>query len=168
MNKKGDIFDILVFVIVLLVLAIGFFVISYTIPNITDGFNTAGLNNSAEGINAINQLENFGTIQLQRGFFFIFIGLILGIMVSAFFIRTHPIFLFLYIILMPLTVILAGYLGNFYETLTSYPIFADRLADQTLINIVMTNLIPISIGVGALSMIIIFSKFRIFGGAEPV
>lgn len=164
-QKKGDILDIIIFLVTLIILSIGFFTFAYIVPNITDGFNNAGLNNSVQGINAIDHLESFGVVGIQRGFFFIFVGLIMGIMVSSFFIRTHPIFIFLYIFMLAIAVILSVYLGNIYETFTANPLFAERLADQTWINLIMNNIVKIILGIGALSIVIIFSKYTIFGGS---
>jgi len=165
-NKKGDILDIMVLLITLTVFSIGLFIFAYVVPEITGGLSDAGMNNSAEGISAINTLYTFGVDGMQKGFFILFCGLIIGIMISSYFIKTHPIFLFLYIILLGISIILAVYLGNMYETFTNNPIFADRLADQTIINIVMNNIVQVILGVGALSLIIIFSKFA-FGYSEP-
>jgi len=163
-NKKGDILDIMVLLITLTVFAIVFFVFAYVVPQLTDGLSTAGLNNSAEGIDAIETLETFGVSGLQNGFFLIFSGLVMGIMVSSFFIRTHPIFIFLYIILLGLSIVLSVYMGNIYETLTENPIFAETLASQTIINIVMNNIVLVILGIGALSLIVIFAKYSFIGG----
>lgn len=162
--KKGDITDMLVFVIVLFILAVGLFIFAYTIPTIADGLNDAGLNNSVEGANAITEMSNVGTITIQRGFFLLFMGLMAGTMISAFFVRTHPIFLFLYIIFLAISIFIGTYFGNAYDTLTEIDIFASTLGSQTLINLVMDNLIKITLGVGALSMIIVFAKFSSLGG----
>ena len=158
-TKKGDLPDMLVFLVTVTILAIGLFVLAFILPAISTGLADAGLNQSTEGAAAINNMSDIGTITLQRGFFLLFVGLIMGVMISSFLARTHPIFLFLYIIFLAITLILATYLGNFYETLTSNPIFADTLASQTLPNLVMNNIVKISLGVGALSMVILFGKF---------
>ena len=163
-SKKGDVTDMLIFVVVIFVLGLGFFIIAFVVPQITDGLNTAGLNGTTEGANSIDRLSDFGTITIQRGFFLLFAGLILSTMITSFFARTHPIFLFLYILVLGITVFLGVYLGNAYQTFTETPLFADTLATQGLINIVMSNIITIVIAVGALSMIIVFSKFSIGGG----
>ena len=89
-------------------------------------------------------------------------------MISSFLARTHPIFLFLYIIFLGITVFLATYLGNFYETFSSADIFVDTLASQTLINFVMNNIVKITLGVGALSMVILFSKFTTSGRRQDI
>lgn len=158
-TKKGDLPDMLVFLITITILATGLFVFAFVVPQIANGLGEAGLNNSAEGRGAISEMSNFGSTVIQRGFFLLFVGLIMSVMITSFLARTHPIFLFLYIIFLGITIFLATYLGNFYETLTATPIFADTLASQSLINVVMTNIVKISLGVGALSMVILFSKF---------
>ncbi len=163
-NKKGDITDMLIFIVVVFVLGLGLFIFAYIVPQISSGLNDAGMNSSTEGANAITSLSNFGTVTIQRGFFLLFAGLIISTMVTSFFARTHPIFLFLYILILGITVFLGIYLGNAYQQMTELPIFADTLASQGLINIVMSNIITIVIAVGALSMIIVFSKFTTGGG----
>ncbi len=163
-DKRADITDMLIFLIVIFILAIGFFTFAFIIPQISDGLNAGGLNNTSEGASAISSLASFGTVTIQRGFFLLFAGLIIGTMVSSFFARTHPIFLFLYILVLGITVFLAVYLGGAYQDLTETPIFVDTLASQGLINIVMSNIITIVIAVGGSSMIIVFAKFSTGGG----
>ena len=121
------------------------------------------MNESTEGANAIDQLERFGTVQIQRGFFLVFVGLIISTLISAFLVRVHPIFLFLYIMFLILTVFLGTYLGNAYDQMRNIPTFADTMASQTLINLVFENLLTILIAVGAMSIVIIFAKFSSFG-----
>lgn len=167
-NKKADVTDMPIFLLMLFILGVGIFIFVFVIDEISDGLRTANLNNTSEGANAINQLENLGTIQLQRGFMLFFMGLIAGTMISAFLIRVHPIFLFLYIFFLILTVFLGTYLANAYDDLRNIPAFADQLASQTLINVVFENLVPILIAVGALSLFIAFAKFTsLFGGRQP-
>lgn len=159
-RKKGDLPDMLIFMITVFILAIGFFIFAFIIPEITDGLSEAGLNESQEGFDAIQAVEEIGTVTIQRGFFFLFVGLIISVMITSFLSSTHPIFFFMYILFLAVTIFVATYLGNAYTQLTSNPIFAERMADQTLINVVMDNIILITLAVGALSFIIIFAKFR--------
>lgn len=162
-GKKGDVTDTLVFTILVFILVVGFFIISFVVPNITEGLRVAGLNNTPEGANAITELDRFGTITIQRGVFFLVIGLMISTLISSFLIRTHPIFKFLYIIFLGLSVFIGTYLANGYDSIRNVAIFSTQLANQTLMNLIMENLILIIISVGALSMIIIFAKFSSFG-----
>ena len=164
MNKRGDETDMLILLITIFIFAVGFFIIAFIIPSITEGLKTAGLNKSTEGASAIETLENFGPVIINRGTFALLIGLAISTLITSFLTVRSPIFLFLWIIFLALTVFLGTYLGNAYETITNNPTFADILAEQTLINLVMNNIIVFLIGVGALSLIIVFAKFSSRGG----
>jgi hypothetical protein len=163
-RKHGDITDSLALLITLFTLAIGLFILAWIIPQIATGLSGAGLNSTVEGTEAIRQLSDLGMNGIQKGFFWLFIGLCIAQLISAFYLDTHPIWLFLYIIMLGLTIILGAYLGNAYEQLINTSAFAGFA--QGYITIVMQNIIKITVGVGALSMIIIFSKFMINGGNQ--
>ena len=165
-NKKGDILDSFSFLIILVILGLGFFVIAWIIPNITTGLGNAGLNNTAEGKNAITQLENFGLNGIQKGFFWLFIGLCIAELVSAFYLDSHPIWLFMYLIFLALTIVIGAYLGNMYETIITNSAFAGF--SQSYITLIMQNLLKITLAVGALSIIIIFAKWSYGGGGGRI
>ncbi len=162
-NKKGDVPDMLIFMVLVFAFAVILFVFTFIIPQLTDGLRTGGLNNTPEGASAIDQLEDFGSDGIQRGFFLLFMGFIISTFITSFLVRTHPIFLFLYVFILALTILVGGYLGNAYEDLSHVPIFAEQLQNQSLINVVMDNYVIILLGVGALSMFIVFAKFSTFG-----
>lgn len=164
--KKGDLPDMLIFLITIFVFAIGLLILAFVIPQISLGLETAGMNSSAEGQSAIDNLAELGEEGMQRGFLFLFTGFIMGLMISSFLIRTHPIFIFLYILFLGITVFLGTYLGNAFEQVATTDALASTLADQGLISIVMQNIVVITLIVGALSMIIIFAKFSGFGGSR--
>lgn len=161
-RKKGDITDSLAFLLTIFILGIGLFILAWIIPTITSGLNQANLNSTSEGRSAITQLNDFGINGIQKGFFFLFIGLCIAQLISAYFVDTHPIWLFLYIIILAITVILAAYLGNIYEGIINLSAF--NSFQQGYITIVMQNIIKIVIGISALSIIIIFVKSAMGGG----
>lgn len=167
-GKKGDVTDMFVFLITVFILAIGLFVFAFTVPRISDGLNSAGLNSSSEGKTAINEMELIGTQLMQRGFLLLFAGIIISTMITSFLTRVHPVFLFLYILMLGLTIFLGIYLGNAYETLTENPTFAEMVESQSFINIIMSNILIISLAVGAMSMIIVFAKFSTIRGGSPL
>ncbi len=163
MNKRGDVTDTLTFLLLIFVLGVGLFIFAFIIPQITQGLENAGMNASTEGGNAIDQLEDFGTVTIQRGFFLLFVGISIATFISAFLVRVHPIFLFLYVLFLILTVFIGTYLGNAYDQMRNIPIFADTMASQVLINLVFDNLLTIIIAIGAVSLVIVFAKFSSFG-----
>lgn len=163
----------LIFLITIFILAIGLLIFAFVIPSITSGLGIAGLNESIEGKLAIDELTELGVNGLQKGFLFLFVGFVMGLMISSFLIRTHPIFIFLYIMFLGLTVFLGTFIGNAFEQVATSDALASTLASQGLISIIMQNIVVITLVIGALSMIIIFAKFsgirsRSDGGASPI
>jgi hypothetical protein len=163
-SKKAELTDMLIFVIMIFALAIGLFVLMYIIPSVSNGLRGAGLNNTAEGSSAISSLDSIGSSTINNGFLLLFTGLIMSVMITSFLVRTHPIFLFLYIFLLAITLLLSAYLGNAYYAMSQNPIFANTLNNATFIDVIMRNIVEITLAVGALSLIIIFAKFSTFGG----
>lgn len=155
----------MIFLITIFILAIGLFVLIYIIPSITGGLRTAGLNNSVEGSAAIDSTESLTDV-INNGFLFLFAGLIISIFITSFFARTHPIFLFLYIIFLAITILLSLYLGNAYASFESNPLFATALTHASYLHIVMTHIMEITLATGAISLIILFSKFSTYGGTQ--
>jgi len=158
-SKKGDLPDMLIFIVTLFVFAIGLLVMAYVIPAVSNGLGSAGLNESDGGYNAIEELNEFGVNGLQKGFFFLMVGLIMSTMITSFLTRSHPIFLFMYIFFLGITLFLGAYLGNAFEQFASSPVLVDTLGTQGYISVVMQNIVLITLIAGALSMIIMFAKF---------
>lgn len=172
--KKGDLPDMLIFLITIFIFAVGLLIFAFVIPQISLGLEISGMNSTTEAQTAIDELTEMGVNGMQKGFLFLFVGFVMGLMISSFLIRTHPIFLFLYIIFLGLTVFLGTYIGNAFEQLATSDALASTLASQGLISIIMQNIVGITLAVGALSMIIIFAKFAGFGsrgggsGGSPI
>ena len=158
-SKKGDLPDMLIFIVTLFVFAIGLLVMAYVIPAVSNGLGSAGLNESDGGYNAIAELNEFGVNGLQKGFFFLMVGLIMSTMITSFLTRSHPIFLFMYIFFLGITLFLGAYLGNAFEQFASSPVLVDTLGTQGMISVVMQHIVLITLIAGALSMIIMFAKF---------
>ena len=162
--KKGDLPDMLIFLITIFVFAIGLIILAFVIPEISHGLETAGLNSTAGAQASIDELTELGVNGMQKGFLFLFTGFVMGLMISSFLVRTHPIFIFMYILFLGITVFLGTYIGNAFEQVATSPALADTTANQGLITIIMQNIVLITLVVGALSMIIIFAKFSSTGG----
>jgi hypothetical protein len=161
-QKKGDLSDLLIFVVTAFVLGIMMFVLIYAIPQITSGLRLAGLNNTIQGSNAIDSLDSFTGI-INYGTFFIMVGLLMSILFTSFMVRSHPIFLILYILFAPISIILAVYLGNAYNTMVINSAFASVFASASMINLFFEHLVKITLVANFLSMIIVFAKFTSWG-----
>ena len=165
LNRKGEITDVMIFLITIFILAIGLFFMIFIIPYISGGLATSGLNNSLEGAAAIQSLTGF-TATVDNGFLMLFVGLIISVLITSFLVRTHPIFIILYILFMVLTIIISFYLGNAYYDMVQNPILSTALVNSNYINLIMSHIAEITVAVGILSIIIVFSKFSTFGGTQ--
>ncbi len=162
LNKRGDLSDVFVFLLISVFLAISFIVVLFVNDKLVDVITETPLNDTSVSSNIVSAFNTINSITVQRGYA-LFMGiLIIGIIVSAFLVRLHPAFIFLYIIMLAFSIFIAVYLGNLYESFISTEGISAIAANQSIITFFMQNIVKITIAVGALSMIIIFSK--IFGG----
>jgi hypothetical protein len=161
-NKRGDVTDPIIWMLVAVFLAISFIVVLYVNSQISDIISNTALNESDAYSSIDSAFDNINTTVAQRGYVLFVSLLIIGILVSSFLVRIHPAFLFLYILILGFTLFVGIYMGNLYETVIGVEEFAVVAADQPMITFFMQNIVKITLAVGALSMIIVFSK--IFGG----
>ena len=164
-QKKGDLSDTLLFVITAFIFGIGMFVLMFVVPQISSGLRLAGLNDSVAMNNAINSIDSFVSI-INYGTFFVMIGLLMSILITSFLVRTHPIFLIMYVFFIPISIILAVYLGNAYNTVATNSAFTAVYASASMINLFFANLVKITLVANFVSIIIVFSKFSTFGGTQ--
>lgn len=160
-QKKGDAVDMLIIVISIFFLSIIFLTYWYFTTTTATALASTPINTTETqaGIASLNML---GTTGASNGFIMIFGALILGLLLSSFFIDQHPIFIPIYIVLLIVTIIMAVFLGNAYAQITDPSIannpFADAAAAQPVIDAVMRNIVRIALGAGLLSMLIVFGK----------
>ena len=162
-KRKGDPTDILLFLIIVFFLAVSLAVTLYANSKIAEIIDTTVLNES-EAYQSIH--DSFTTINeytAQRGFTLFFGILIIGIIVSSFLVRVHPVFIFIYIITLGVTILTSVYLANAYAMLVANEQLATISANYAQMTFIMRNIVSILLGTGALSMIVIFGKI---GGGD--
>lgn len=159
-NKKGDPTDMLIVVIGIFFLAVIFLTYWYFTTTTAAAFRASPIyiNETVSGVQALQDLGDKGSSQ---GFVMIFGALLMSVMISSFLVKVHPVFIFLYIIMLTVTIILAVFLGNAYGLMTSQFPFNQAATANPIIDLIMHNIVRISLAVGALSMIVVFAK--IFG-----
>jgi len=165
-RKKGDVTAPLLMIIILFTLAVCWIVLSLLGYQFKDIIETTALNNSLAAPTITSGMDVLLTSSIPNGFIILFAFLIIGIIVSSFLIRIHPVFLFLYIIFAGLTLFVGVFLGNAYQKISEVEAFADIISTQTIPIWIMQNNLKIMLAVAALSMIIIFSKIVSKGGTD--
>ena len=158
LKRKGDPTDMILLLVMVFFLVVSFVVAIYTNEKVHDIISTTALNQSDAYSSIDSAFTTINEFTVQRGFLLFFGILIIGILVSSYMIRVHPIFMFIYIITLIVAIFVAMYLGNAYELVVSNGQLATIADNYAMMTWVMEHITLILLGVGALSMIIIFGK----------
>lgn len=164
--RKSDPTDMLVVVLFMFLLAVSFGIYFLFTSVMTSTLHNSPMN-ITETQGAIQFISDSGGV-VDYGYIFIVGGMVLGVILSSFWVREHPAFIPLYILFIFVSIGIAALLSNAYVQTTTYlsalttpPI--DFAVSQPLINIVMLHAVRITLVVGVLSMVICLSK--VFGGS---
>jgi hypothetical protein len=157
-NKKGDVTDGIIFIVIIFFLAVAFIVGAFVNDKFKDIVQSTPLNESTAAQDIIDGLDRITTTGIQRGFVMVFAFLIIAMMMSSFLVRVHPAWLFMYILFLAFAVIITVPMSNAYNTLIEASALADIASQQTMITWIMTNAVKILIGTVCLSIIILFAK----------
>ena len=162
-KRKGDPTDILLFLIIVFFLAVSLSVALFANSKIAEVIDTTVLNESEAYQSIHNSFTTINEHTAQQGFTLFFGILIIGIIVSSFLVRVHPVFIFIYIIVLGVTILTSVYLANAYAMMVANGQLAEIAANYGMMTFIMRNIVKILLAVGALSMIVIFGKI---GGGD--
>lgn len=157
-NKKGDVTESVYFLVIIFFLAVSFVVVAFVMTKFSYVVGSTALNQSQVASQIETSLDYMSTTTIQRSFVILFAFSIIAMMVSAFLVRVHPIWLFVYIIVLATSILLAVPLANTYNTLISIEPLDDIANQQTAMNYIMRHIVQILIGAMFISWIILFSK----------
>lgn len=158
LNKKGDVTDGFIVLLIMFFLAVSFIIGIFVNQNISKVIKTTALNQSTAAPNIISTFERLNVEGIQRAYVMIFVLMVVFVMASAFLVRVHPFWMWLYIIMLFATILTAVLLANTYGMLADNPTFQQIIQDQKMITFFMEHAVMVSLIVSALSMVIVFSK----------
>ena len=150
--------DVVLIGVVLFAIAMGFFIIHFVATTTVDQMLTVGAINESNG--TVTALGSINTVvnRLDYLVFALFVGLLLALMISGWFIGGNPIFMFIYFIVVVIGVVLSTVLANTWESISGASIFGTTLSAFPISNNLMLNL-PLYIGIaGFIGMIVMFAK----------
>lgn len=160
MNKKGSVIDIFAMGIVLFVLAIGFLAMTYTSSIVTQKLNNTQQFNDSVTAKRILQKSYTMNDRIDYIYFGIFMGLILGIIITGYFIGGHPIFMFIYFIMNIIAVVLSMVFSYAFDKVTASSTFLTTITRYPLMNHIMQNL-PVYVTIaGFIGIVVMFAKPR--------
>ncbi len=158
MDKRG-IVDLLYLTVIIVTLAIFVLILGNVVGDVTDELRLSKLNESEAAMVA---LDYSATIPAKFDYvwFTIFMILILGTLISSALISVHKIFVPIYILLFGLVILIGVIMNNVYETFRENAALATASLNHPYANAIIGNYVLVLIGIGVLSMILIFGKTK--------
>lgn len=163
-NKKGSLQDVILIGALLLIASVAV-LISFKISNeINDKIQTnaalGGMPGASDARNAMNNINNLYPGVIDNSFLLLAMGLGIIAIILAMLVRIHPVFFVFYLILLGITIFLAGIFSNIYQKMAETTAMADVAARLIFISHIMTYL-PFIIGVlGFIIAIVMYKNYQ--------
>jgi hypothetical protein len=159
-QKKGDIFQIFIMLIILIIVGIiGLLCLVLTTRVNTFWDNSGMLNGTVAGTNAINQIQDTAPKTTDYAILFLFIGLNIGILISAIKTNFHPATIVLFIFLVLIAIMISAGIVNMYQGLAQTPSIADVGSQLPFTNFLFSKYLPLIITViSAFVLILMYGK----------
>ena len=145
--------------------AIGFFIIHFVMNTTVDSMISIGEINESDA--AVSQFEGIKdmTDRLDYVVFGLFIGLVLALIITGWFVGGNPIFMFIYFIVVVIGTVVSFVLANVWETVSNSAQFGTTILSFPLSNNLMLNLPIYMAVVGFVGIVVMFAK-PYFGGEQ--
>lgn len=158
MNKKGNVEDVLTIAVVFFTSAVVLYTLFYVGDTIRSNVVIAPtINESAKAVAAINGISSV-TSRLDYVLLFLFIGLLLGMIVSSYFVGGHPIFMLFYGIIACIAVFISAVLANCWESITASAGLVAVLTSFPITNHIVLNLPFYIAATGFIGAVVMFAK----------
>lgn len=160
MNKKGDMFQVLFLIVILLVVSIvGLLFLTMTVK-VNNFWDDSGmLNDTIVGTESIDTMQDIAPKTTDYAIFFLFIGLNIGVLAAAVKTNFSPVIIFAFLLLTLIAIMVAAGAVNMYQGLAQQDEILSTSDQLTLTNFIFSEYFPLVISVlcGAV-MIIMWGK----------
>lgn len=151
--------DVVVIAVTLFALGIGFFVVHSILTTTVDTMvaNTSVIN-ASETASGMFQTVKVTADRMDYFILAVFIGSVLALIITAWFIGGNPIFMFVYFIVVILAVLLSMLMSNIWEDVSTASVFGTTVSSFPITNHIL-GLLPFYITiVGFIGMVAMFAK----------
>lgn len=156
--------DVILTGILVFIFAMGFFVVFFVSNQVTTKMmGIAAINESQAAVDALQGSQAVSQ-KMDYVVFGVFIGLILALIITSWYIGANPIFMFIYFLVIVLGVTFSTVLSNVWETVTQSSIFGTTVNYFPLSNNILTNLPLYTAVIGFLGLVVMFAKPYFTGG----
>lgn len=168
MNRRGSAQDVLLIGVLLFAFGIGFLVLHFVGTQIYDGLLANSQIQLSDATVDVFTAAKTQLAKLDLFFLAVFIGLVLALIITSWFISTNPLFMSLYVIIIIIGVVVSMGLSNAWESASQRPIFVSSLSAIPVTNHVMSYLPYYIAVVGMIGCIVLFAKpgFRAGGDLQ--
>ena len=168
MNKKAQ-FDLIEIVITLITIAFLILIVILVNDKVTDVYKDKITDTDSTAYKAIDKANTTFQSGLDKLFVGIFIILLIGMVILAFYIQASVLFLAIFILLTIISTWFAAVISNVYMTTEATGIFATALTYLPMQTFIMENLPLFVAGFGMVLLVITYAKNIAFGrvGIEP-
>ena len=159
MNKRGTARDVGFIAVGLFVFALVAFIASFFISTAVDGMlNIDTVNDSSSTKTALESADGVASAKFDSLVVGLFIGYILSMIITSWIVGGNPIFMFIYFIVVVVSVILSMVLANTWETVTQASVFGSTINNFPITNHIISYL-PLYIAIiGIIGLIVMFAK----------
>jgi hypothetical protein len=158
--------DVVVAAVLVFMFALGFFVVYNVSGTVTTRMlGMSQINSSAAAVTALQGSQKVSNM-MDYVVFGVFIAVVLGIIITGWFIGGNPIFMGIYFLITVVAVVFSTVLSNVWETVTQSSIFGTTITHFPIANNILLNL-PLYIGiVGFVGLVVMFAKPYIYNGGN--
>ncbi|MFW6172443.1 MAG: hypothetical protein ACOC5T_01745 [Elusimicrobiota bacterium] len=165
-NKKGDFTGILYLIVSIAAFAFFILVVSYIGTTISERMQEQISSDVEEVNDSFQSTKNVSENTLTAVWYVLFGGLLLGLLITAWYAPTHPILVPVFIILLVVGILVAVGLSNAYEKFYEVDQLQDAAETQGAVSYILLNLPYVALIVGLIGLIITFAKPK--GGETPI
>lgn len=150
--------DVVFIFVMLLALGLALFTMNFVFSTMIDSMvATDAVNSSASAVTSLEavklSLERFDWLVLA-----FFIGGVLALMVTGWLVGGHPVFMFVYFVVVVVAVIVGSVLGGVWDDVSTASVFGATVAEFPITNHLLTNLAVYAAIVGILGLVVMFAK----------
>lgn len=158
-GKKGNAQQIVMAVVIIFFLAVSLISSIFIFDKFADVVKDTALNDTGVASDVTDKMDIISSNTVQQTFVFIIAIQIIAMFISAFLVRSHPLWFFLYVIILGVCIFSAAPMANAYQAMIEAPAIANSVAgQQDMMNWVMNNFVKIILGSGLITTVIALSK----------
>lgn len=157
-NKKADFTGILYLIVMISGLAFFLLIVGFIANEVSSGLQDKIDTNRVEVNESFEATRNVANSTLSAVWYIVFGSLMLGLLITAWYMPTHPIMVAPFIILLVVAIIIGVAMSNAYETLYDVDRLNETADTQNSINFMMSNLPYLALVIGIIGLIVTFAK----------